>query len=135
MALVGCAIANEGTIMQPYLVDGIYSANGERSYTGTPSKLAQAVSATTAERVKTVMEGVVENGTGNAASISGVRVAGKTGTAERGDGTADSWFLCMAPADNPRVVVAIAIEKGESGEGASKAQNVLKTALEVQGLL
>ena len=97
--------------------------------------LAQAVSATTAERVKTVMEGVVENGTGNAASISGVRVAGKTGTAERGDGTADSWFLCMAPADNPRVVVAIAIEKGESGEGASKAQNVLKTALEVQGLL
>ncbi len=135
MALVGCAIANDGAIMQPYLVDGIYNANGERSFTGTPSKLLQAVSATTANRVKDVLEGVVENGTGSAAAISGTKVAGKTGTSERGDGTTNSWFVGMAPADNPRVVVAIVIEKGDSGEGASKAQNVLKTALEVQGLL
>lgn len=135
MALVGCAIGNDGAIMQPYLVDGIYNANGERSFTGTPKKLSQAVSADTANRVKSVLEGVVNNGTGAAAAIEGVQVAGKTGTAERGDGSADSWFVGMAPADNPRVVVAIAIEKGDSGEGASKAQNVLKTALEVQGLL
>ena len=135
MTLVGCAIANDGVIMQPYLVDGIYNANGERSFTGAPSKLAQAISATTANRVKTVLEGVVSNGTGAAAAVSGTTVAGKTGTAERGDGTADSWFVGMAPADNPRVVVAIAIEQGDSGEGARKAQNVLKTALEVQGLL
>lgn len=135
MAMVGSAIANGGTMMQPYLVDGIYNANGERSYTGQPTKLMQAIDEGTAERVLDVLKGVVTDGSGAAAAVEGVSVAGKTGTAERGDGTADSWFVGIAPAENPRVVVAIVIEKGDSGEGAQKAQNVLKTALEVQGLV
>ena len=134
MALVGSAIANDGTIMQPYLVDGIYNANGERSFTAQPTKLMQAVSETTAGRVRDVLVGVVNNGTGTDAAIDGVQVAGKTGTAEKVDGN-DSWFVGMAPADDPRVVVALIIEDGEEGVGAQKAQNVLKTALEVQGLL
>ena len=134
MALVGSAIANDGTIMQPYLVDGIYNANGERSFTAQPTKLMQAVSETTAGRVRDVLAGVVNNGTGTDAAIDGVQVAGKTGTAEKVDGN-DSWFVGMAPADDPRVVVALIIEDGEEGVGAQKAQNVLKTALEVQGLL
>ena len=134
MALVGSAIANDGTIMQPYLVDGIYNANGERSFTAQPTKLMQAVSETTAGRVRDVLVGVVNNGTGTDAAIDGVQVAGKTGTAEKVDGN-DSWFVGMAPADDPRVVVALIIEDGEEGLGAQKAQNVLKTALEVQELL
>lgn len=134
MAMVGSAIANDGTIMQPYLVDGIYNANGERSFTAQPSKLMQAVSKTTAGRVRDVLVGVVNNGTGTAAAIDGVQVAGKTGTAEKKDSN-DSWFVGMAPADDPRVVVAIIIEDGDEGIGAAKAQNVLKTALQVQGLL
>lgn len=134
MALVGSAIANDGTIMQPYLVDGVYNANGERSFTAQPTKLMQAVSETTAGRVRDVLVGVVNNGTGTDAAIDGVQVAGKTGTAEKADGN-DSWFVGMAPADDPRVVVALIIEDGEEGVGAQKAQNVLKTALEVQGLL
>ena len=134
MALVGSAIANDGTIMQPYLVDGIYNANGERSFTAQPTKLMQAVSETTAGRVRDVLVGVVNNGTGTDAAIDGVQVAGKTGTAEKVDGN-DSWFVGMAPADDPRVVVALIIEDGEEGVGAQKAQNILKTALEVQGLL
>lgn len=134
MALVGCAIANEGTIMQPYLVEGIYNAQGEASYKAEPTKLKQAISAATAERVKTVLEGVVTDGTGTAAAISGVKVAGKTGTAEKADHN-DSWFVGMAPADNPRVVVAIVIEAGDEGEGAAKAHDILQTALQVQGLL
>ena len=134
MALVGSAIANDGTIMQPYLVDGVYNANGERSFTAQPTKLMQAVSETTAGRVRDVLVGVVNNGTGTDAAIDGVQVAGKTGTAEKVDGN-DSWFVGMAPADDPRVVVALIIEDGEEGVGAQKAQNVLKTALEVQGLL
>lgn len=134
MALVGSAIANEGAIMQPYLVEGIYNANGERSFTAQPSKLMQAVSKETANRVRDVLVGVVQNGTGYPAAINGVQVAGKTGTAEKADGN-DSWFVGMAPADNPRVVVALVVEKGDENEGATKAQNVLKTALEVQGLL
>ena len=135
MAMVGSAIANDGAIMQPYLVDGVYNANGERSFTAQPSKLMQAVSKTTAERVRTVLEGVVENGTGTAAAVSGVTVAGKTGTAENANGKDNSWFVGMAPSEDSRVVVALIIENGGSGAAAQKAQNVLKTALEVQGLL
>lgn len=134
MALVGSAIANDGTIMQPYIVDGVYNANGERSFTAQPTKLMQAVSETTAGRVRDVLVGVVNNGTGTDAAIDGVQVAGKTGTAEKVDGN-DIWFVGMAPADDPRVVVALIIEDGEEGVGAQKAQNILKTALEVQGLL
>ncbi len=135
MALVGCAIANEGAIMQPYLVEGIYNASGERSFTAQPTKLTQAVSASTANRVLKVLEGVVKEGTGTAASIEGVSVAGKTGTAENDSGEDNSWFVGMAPSDDSKVVVAMIIENGGSGTAAAKAQNVLKTALEVQGLL
>ena len=133
MALAGCGIANDGAIMQPYLVDGIYNADGKRSYTATPKKLSQAVSADTASRVRTALEGVVNNGTGTSAQINGVTVAGKTGTAEH-DGYNDVWFVGMAPSENCNVVVAIVIEKGQSSEyAASKARDVMKTALEVQG--
>lgn len=134
MALVGCAIANDGTIMTPYLVDGIYNANGARSFTAQPGPFMQAVSKEVANRVKDVLKGVVTNGTGTAAAVEGVEVAGKTGTAERTDGN-DSWFVGMAPADNPSVVIAINIEKGDEGEGAQKAQNVLRVALQAQGEL
>ncbi len=134
MAMAGSAIANGGTIMQPYLVDSVYNSAGERSYTASPAKLAQAVSSATASRTLEVLKGVVSSGTGTAASIPGISVAGKTGTAEKADGN-DSWFVGIAPADNPTVVVAIVIEHGDEGEGAAKAQNVLRSALQVQGLL
>lgn len=133
MALVGCAIANDGVIMQPYLVDGIYGANGERSYTARPSKMAQAVTATTAERVRSAMEGVVANGTGTAAQVSGATVAGKTGTHERGDGYDDSWFVGIASAGGQDVVVVIVLEKGENAAG--RASGVLRAGLEYKGVL
>ena len=135
MALVGCAIANEGALMQPYLVDGVYNANGERSFSPIPIKLKQALDADTAAQEIEIMKGVVSNGTGAAAAVSGVTVAGKTGTAERGDGGDDSWFVGLAPAGDPKVVVAVAIEHGESGAGAVAAHDVLETALEVTGAL
>ena len=134
MAMVGAGIANDGVIMQPYLVDGVYNANGERSLTAAPAKLLQATSPETAQEVKGILEGVVKQGTGMVAAVEGVDVAGKTGTAEKEDSN-DSWFVGMAPADNPQVVVAIIIEDGEEGVGASKAQNVLRVALQVQGVL
>ena len=135
MALVGCAIANEGALMQPYLVDGIYNANGERSFSPIPVKLKQALDADTADQEIEIMKGVVAEGTGGAAAVDGTTVAGKTGTAERGDGTENSWFVGLAPADDPKIVVAIVIEKGESGVGAVAAHDVLETALEVTGAL
>ena len=93
MCMVGSAIANEGALMQPYLVDGVYNANGERSFSAAPVKLKQAIDKETAARVMTVLEGVVTEGTGTRAAIEGVKVAGKTGTSERGDGDTDSWFV------------------------------------------
>lgn len=135
MALVGCGLANDGLIMEPYLVAGVYNASGERSYSATPTRLQQAVSAATAERVRNVLTGVVTSGTGTSAAVSGVTVAGKTGTAERGDGSDDVWFVGMAPADDPKVVVAIVLEKGPSGGAAARSQDVMEAALSVQGLL
>lgn len=121
--------------MQPYLVDGIYNANGERGFTPLPVKLKQAIDPKTAEAEIEVMKGVVVEGTGGKAAIDGVEVAGKTGTHERGDGDDDSWFVGLAPADDPQVVVAVAIERGESGAGAQAAHDVMETALEVAGVL
>lgn len=135
MAMVGCAIANDGEIMQPYLVQSVYNSNGERSYNAESSLFKKAVSETTANRVKEVLKGVVEYGTGTAAQISGVEVAGKTGTAETGKSKDDSWFVGMASADDSSLVIAIVLEEADEGTGATKARQVLTTALQVEGLL
>lgn len=136
MAMVGCAIANEGAIAQPYLIDSVYNAQGERSYSARLGTIFQAVSANTANRVLKVLEGVVENGTGVAAQVGGVSVAGKTGTAQRVDGDDDSWFVGITPSDSTgeKVVVALVLENGGSGTAAARAQNVLEAALDAEGL-
>ena len=139
MAMVGCALANDGTIMHPYLVEGIYNANGQRSFTASPTTFQQAVSKRTADRMTTVLEGVVSNGTGYNAQLQGAAVAGKTGTAETGNDADDSWFVGYAPADDPEVVVAVileqAIDSENSDNAALKARNVLQTALQLKGIL
>lgn len=137
MALVGCVIANDGVMEQPYLVDSIYNSDGECSFTARPSSLMTATSSSIAKRVRTVLEGVVNSGTGTAAAVQGVQIAGKTGTSETGKEYDDSWFVGMGPSENCKVVVAIALEQGASLDGgaASRAQNVLETALKTQGSL
>ncbi|MDO4182078.1 MAG: FtsW/RodA/SpoVE family cell cycle protein [Coriobacteriia bacterium] len=132
MALVGCAIANNGTLMKPYLLQSVHNAQGELSYTASGSVLARPISQSTAERVRKVLEGVVNNGTGTAVALSGVQIAGKTGTAESPAGD-DSWFVGMAPSNGSTVVVALALEKSENAAG--KARSVFETALTVQGIL
>ena len=136
MAMVGCAVANNGTIMQPYLVDSVYNANGERSYQAQATTYLQAITSETASRVKEVLKDVVDYGTGTTAAINGVQVAGKTGTAEHPDGD-DGWFVGMADADSdtPSVVVAIVLEKNESSVASAKAGDILETALRVRGEL
>ena len=139
MAMVGCGIANDGTIMHPFLVEGIFNANGQRSYGATPSPFLQACSQRTAERVSNVLEDVVTRGTGTNAAIRGVTVAGKTGTAETGKPQDDSWFVGYAPAEDPQVVVAIVLEESATNNSrvnaAGQARDVLETALEVKGAL
>ncbi len=135
MAMTGCAIANDGKIMKPYLVDSIYNSEGKCSSTTSPSVLYNAISSTTAQRVKEVLVGVVENGTGAPAAVSGVSIAGKTGTAETGKPVDDSWFVGMGPSEDCKVVVAIVLEEGANTGASSRAQNVLATALSVEGYL
>ena len=137
MALIGCAIANDGVIETPYLVDSIYNANGEQASQTTPAPYATVMSPDTAARVRTVLEGVVNNGTGTEAAVPGVQIAGKTGTAETGREIDDSWFVGMGPSQDCQVVVAIVLEQGADryDDAAARAENVLSTALEVQGML
>lgn len=139
MAMVGCAIADDGTIMHPYLVEGVFNANGERSYSAKGNAFLQACSDRVAERMTNVLSKVVSQGTGIGAAINGVQVAGKTGTAETGKTRDDSWFVGFAPADDPQAVVAMVLEEAVSGEeginAATKSRPVLEAALKVKGVL
>ncbi len=90
-----------------------------------------------ADDVLAAMKGVVANGTGAAAAVPGVTVAGKTGTAEHEGKENDSWFVGVADADGAcNLVVALMIEEaGSRTSAAAQAQSVIRTALEVQGTL
>ncbi|HET8599195.1 MAG TPA: penicillin-binding protein 2 [Segeticoccus sp.] len=112
MAMVSAAIANKGTVMTPYLVDAVRGRNLETSK-HSPEKLGTAVSPEVAQELTGMMEQVVTSGTGTAAQIPGITVAGKTGTAEHGTGQApDAWFTAFAPAQHPQVAVAVVVEDG-----------------------
>ncbi len=135
MALVGCGIANNGVVMEPYLVEGVYNANGTRSFSANPTKLWQVTTSDVANRVLSTMKGVVQNGTATDCQIPGVSVAGKTGTAEHEGKADDTWFVGVADADGSRnVVVAIMLEEvGSSAHASGKARSVIETALEISG--
>ncbi len=116
MALVASAIANKGAIMRPYMVDEVFFESGETVFTTRPEVLSQATDSATAEKIKEYMVGCVRSGTGTAAKVSGIDVAGKTGTAENERaGQTHAWFIGFAPADNPQI--AICVMKEYSGRG------------------
>ncbi|MCE0486949.1 peptidoglycan D,D-transpeptidase FtsI family protein [Ornithinimicrobium sediminis] len=122
VAMVSAAIANGGEVMQPYLVQTVRDGDLDVIDETDPSRLSRAVSATTAQELTDMMVDVVDNGSGRAAAIPGVPVAGKTGTAEFGtSGAAHAWFTGFAPADDPQIAVAVVVESasedwtGESG--------------------
>ncbi len=135
MALVASGIANDGAVMRPYVIGEIRSRDGVAGTTTTPRKLTTATDAATAEQVTRLMVDTVKAGSGVRAQVSGVAVAGKTGTAESGkSATTDAWFIAFAPAENPTVALAIMIEQGGVGGrvAAPAAQPVLKAALAAQ---
>jgi penicillin-binding protein A len=95
-----------------------------------PDELRRAIKEETARELTAMMEGVVTGGTGTAAQIAGVRVAGKTGTAETGRaGRNVAGFIAFAPADRPRVAVAVYLQN-QSGTGGSVAAPVAKQILQ-----
>ena len=114
MALIAGTIANGGMMMQPQFVKQI-RVPGRPPLSIPASTGSQAISAETADEVRTMMEAVVRYGTGTAARLRGVTVAGKTGTATHPGGPPDAWFVCFAPAEAPRLVVAVVVENAGYG--------------------
>jgi peptidoglycan glycosyltransferase len=114
MALVGGAIANGGVEMEPRLVKEIRDPSGRVIKSFGPKPWGRPISDTTARQLTQMMIKVVESGTGTAAQIPGVTVAGKTGTAETTSGKPHAWFVCFAPAQNPKIVVAVMVLNGGS---------------------
>jgi peptidoglycan glycosyltransferase len=121
MAMVSAGIANGGVVMRPTLVRAVRSQDLETIEEARPTELSQAVSADTAAALTRMMTTVVDDGTGRAARISGVAVAGKTGTAQHAEGRAPhAWFTAFAPVQDPRVAVAVVVEDGgDAGDQAS----------------
>lgn len=130
MAMMISAVANEGIMMRPYIIDHIQYANGSEGDTTVPEKLLEICTPEETMLLDDMLQGVVDHGTGTAAQISGVTVAGKTGTAENATGADHSWFVGYAPAENPRVAIAVVIENANYGKATPIAGKVLQVALE-----
>ena len=130
MGMVAATIANGGVVMRPYVVERVVGPNGSAVTTTKPDPLGRAVSAKTASEVKAMMEQVVRGGTGTAAQIPGITVAGKTGTAETGVNHVNTtWFIAFAPVENPRVAVAVVLER-QQGTGGTTAAPIAKSIME-----
>jgi peptidoglycan glycosyltransferase len=132
MAMVGQAIANKGVEMVPHVVDRINAPDGSLVSKTTPQVLGHPIKAQTAAELNQMMQLVVQGGTAATVGFpTALHVAGKTGTAELGLGTVyDAWFVCFAPADNPRYVVSVVVEKQPNGFGASVAAPIARAVLE-----
>lgn len=121
MALMTSVIANEGKMVKPYLVKNIEDADGRIVSQTRTETLSDAMSPSMAAQLTDMMTGVVQRGTGTNASISNVQVAGKTGTAENTPRPSHAWFVGFAPADNPRIAVAVILEESGTFGGQSAA--------------
>jgi peptidoglycan glycosyltransferase len=129
MALVVAGVANDGWVMEPKLVDRIVAPDGKVIDRFTSERWKRAMSSGTAAELTAMMRRVVESGTGTAAQIPGVAVAGKTGTAETGRANEnDTWFIAFAPADRPRVAIAVALSN-QDGTGGSTAAPIARAII------
>jgi penicillin-binding protein A len=131
MAEVAATVANHGRLMRPHLTDRVVDADGRTIKRVAAQVQSVVMKPSTAAAVTTMMEAVVNQGTGTSAQIPGVQVAGKTGTAETQIGTAinNVWFIAFAPAQAPRVAVAVTL-KGVPGFGGAFAAPVAKRVIE-----
>lgn len=119
MALAAAAVANGGKIMKPYIVSQVLDYHQNMLQETRPQVWLEPLSSETAASVRDLMIQVVKNGTGTSAAISGVQVAGKTGTAEVANAKPHAWFAAFAPADDPEVVVAVLVENAGTGGGVA----------------
>ena len=118
--MVVAGIANDGELMAPRTVSTVFDADGEIVEEIEPRTLGRALSEASAAALTEMMERVVTEGTGRRAAVQGVRVAGKTGTAQGVIASPDVWFVGFAPVDEPTIAVAVFVEDGgDAGDQAS----------------
>ena len=132
VAMMASAVANGGKMMKPYLVEQIKTANDITIGQAKPTVLYDSIGLSCAEYIQDMMIGVVEDGTGKNAQIKGISVAGKTGTAETDSGKDHAWFVGYAPADNPKICVAVVLENDGSSGGSTAcpiARDIIKKFL------
>jgi penicillin-binding protein A len=122
MAMVAAAIANDGVVMEPTVVDRIVAPDGSVVQRTKPRELGRAVKPEAARAVAAMMRDAVEEGTGTAARIPGYVVGGKTGTAETGiEGLNTTWFIAYAGKTRPEVAIAVVVEQQNSTGGQTAA--------------
>jgi len=137
-AMMAATVANGGVMMAPYLIKQELDTKGNVMSTTGSKQLYNPITSAQAGELKDMMVSVVQNGTGTKAQINGVQVAGKTGTAQRGAGqNALAWFLAFAPANDPKVAVAVLVQDNNPNAGdvyggslaAPIAKNVIQAVL------
>ncbi|MFE8989148.1 peptidoglycan D,D-transpeptidase FtsI family protein [Streptomyces collinus] len=143
MAMVASAVANDGKLMKPYMVDELQSPGLDPITKTDPEELSQPLSAENAQKLQSMMETVVDKGTGANAKISGVKVGGKTGTAQHGENNSENpyaWFISYAKGDDGSspVAVAVVVEDDDAvrddisggGLAAPIARNVMEAVID-----
>jgi peptidoglycan glycosyltransferase len=130
MAMVAASVANGGKLMKPHIGDRIVDSDGRTVRRIEPEEMSQVMSPSTATQVGDMMKQVVKEGTGTAAALQGIDVAGKTGTAEVGHNCPNQlWFIAYAPAEAPRVAIAVTVECG-TGFGGTVAAPIAKAVMQ-----
>jgi peptidoglycan glycosyltransferase len=132
-AMDAAAVANGGTLMTPHMTSKIVNSDGATVETINPTVYQQVMSAASARGVTGMMEKVVEEGTGTTVQIPGITIAGKTGTASigaSGSNLTQPSFVAFAPAQSPKVAIAVMIDQSQGGFGAQVAAPIAKTVIQ-----
>jgi peptidoglycan glycosyltransferase len=130
MALVASSVANGGKLVKPHLTDRVVDPDGRTLDHVGADAFSQVMKPATATAVGQMMSQVVKEGTGTAAALQGIEVAGKTGTAETPQtGLNQVWFIAFAPVQSPRVAIAVTIERS-AGFGGEVAAPIAKSVME-----
>jgi penicillin-binding protein A len=114
--------------MEPRLWSKVIDPDGRETKLD-PARQSRVMSEDTASKLNTMMQSVVQEGTGTAAAVSGIDVAGKTGTAEISSGVNDAWFIGFAPATDPKIAIACIVEH-TSGFGGPTCGPIFKAVAE-----
>ena len=130
MAMVAAAVANDGVLMKPRIADRVVEPDGSVRGRVRPRRQGRVISRQSAAELRGMMSKVVEEGTGTASALAGIRSGGKTGTAEVDNAASNqAWFIAFAPLDDPRVAIAVTVERTQ-GQGGTIAAPIAKQVMQ-----